>query len=167
MPRSKSAVMEEFDDDSASDYEASLSPETSDDDFVSDEDIDPGELDDDDADLEEAVDATPDQIDLAAELDVEPQNQDDLAEIEEQIRAFDAGSSITGTTLDNLDDPSNPDEDDNLFQGNLHPPEYYRRGMMSLNEEDYKKKDYKESTLSNLKYILEQFKRYVNIEHIY
>lgn len=45
-----------------------------------------------------------------------------MPEIEKQIRASDDGVSGKGSSIDDLNDL---DEDENLFQGNLHPPEYY------------------------------------------
>lgn len=94
-----------MDDNSATGYEASPSPDTSNGNIASNEDVDPGKLDDNDADM--AIDFTREQIDQAAAIGLEPQSQDDLAEIGEQIQA----------TRSTLNDLINPDEDDNIFRG--------------------------------------------------
>lgn len=54
---------------------------------------------------------------------------------------------------------------DDLFDGNRFPPEYYLRGIQDLNEEDYDRKDYAESTESTINIVEAQWKQYVTISY--
>lgn len=74
-------------------------------------------------------------------------DMEDLADIDEQVEGLEVKSSLgTGDELnDELDDEFdheandqlNARDPDALFDGNLHPPEFYQSGIKSMDLEDY------------------------------
>ena len=77
---------------------------------------------------------------------------------------FDASEhSDTDTDITDVDEFDNleidVDDQVQLFDGNLHPPEYYRRGIEELNEGDFDGEDYSKGTEVLLDGIEEKWQR--------
>lgn len=75
------------------------------------------------------------ELNISRPARIENQN---VAEMEETIRRFDPNN--VGSDIESLDT-----EEDELYSGNRAPPEFYRQGMKSLNENDFKRKYYAKS----------------------
>lgn len=73
---------------------------------------------------------------------------DDVAEVADQIDLFNS-------------DPSElPFDEEELFDGNVHPPEYYQRNIKSLNVDDYDRKEYSPGTESLIAMAQKQWRLY-------
>lgn len=66
---------------------------------------------------------------------------------------------------DNVTDPLNPDFDlasgNMLFDGNLHPPDFYRQEIKTFDEEIYDRKEYAKGTESLINHTDSQWHTYV------
>ncbi|KAG6358485.1 hypothetical protein INS49_014369 [Diaporthe citri] len=96
------------------------------------------------------------ETDTGIEDDAEDESDGDLeeaaaditaADVEEQVRQFDLAHKGTGLKKPVQANTDRQDDGEELFDGNVHPPEYYRRDMQDLNERAYLKKNYSEGTL--------------------
>ena len=130
------------------------------DDEGSDEDyVDSGESDvsEDEYPLYELSDEVFDELEVAADadFDMESENKDeDEDKIEEQdimdlLRDCHAAAAVDS------------DDEEALFDGNANPPEYYLRNIENTNENDFKRKRYSVTTLRAIRYVKEQWMRYV------
>ena len=79
---------------------------------------------------------------------------DDVVHIEEQLRCN--GVSSSNMKLDLM-------SGDILFDGNLHPPEFYRRGIESLDEESYDRKEYSPTFTVLIDQAEKQWRMYVDV----
>ncbi|KAF3768443.1 hypothetical protein M406DRAFT_71451 [Cryphonectria parasitica EP155] len=83
-----------------------------------------------------------------------PQRESEVTEIEAEIQQIDA-SLRSPQTLD-----KDAYDEDDLFHGNLHPPEFYREGIQVLNEDDFARKQYKPSTMYAINACERQWKQF-------
>lgn len=124
------------------------------------EDVEDFEYDDevDDVNLE-------DLLDPSQEFVIEPQDERDIAEVNEQIRRFDRQSlppaipSKPSLQSDSDEDNfSEFDDEEGLFHGNTMSAEQYRKDIQELDENDYKRTEYRESTTERIDYAERQWR---------
>lgn len=82
------------------------------------------------------------------------------ADVEEQVRQFDLTHKDPGLTKPLQPETDSLDDDEELFDGNVHPPEYYGRDMQDLDERAYLKKNYAEGTLEMVNRVERQWTEY-------
>lgn len=82
------------------------------------------------------------------------------ADVEEQVRQFDLTYKDPGLTKPLQPETDSLDDDEELFDGNVHPPEYYRRDMQDLDERAYLKKNYAEGILEMVNRVERQWTEY-------
>lgn len=100
--------------------------------------------DDDDSSMSETATA----FDMAEDLDengdiiLEPESEADLVGVDAEIEHFEEVNSV---------DPFDEDiELDRLHDGTLHPAEHYRKGIAMMDETDFHRKEYAESTEAHI-----------------
>lgn len=77
---------------------------------------------------------------------------EDLAELDEEFWKTQADLSLPN---DDIDDP------DTLFDGNVHPAEWYCEQLNSTNPSDFKRKEYAKGTEKLIKNTEDQWRKYV------
>ena len=73
----------------------------------------------------------------------------------------DSGPEATNIEAFDLDQEADVEDQLSLFDGNAHPPEYYRRAIEEFNESDFEGEDYSPGTTMLIDAIEEQWARFV------
>lgn len=96
---------------------------------------------------------------VSKELHVEQQGAGEIAAVEETIRQVE---EQLDDALD-LDEDGDSDESEALFDGNVHPPEYFRQGIEMLENDDsrYLRKEYAVSTVKLIDHTERQWRSWV------
>lgn len=93
-------------------------------------------------------------MDFDGEFEDEDEEIDDqqLREVDDEIRQFERGHGTDTRPGDVGQDAEESGSEPELFNGNIRPLEYYRKKNKNLDEKDYIRKDYAETTLTRVIY---------------